>query len=237
MYPLTIFLNVSCDTFFNILHVGTCIISKLVHAEEELTQARQKAKRRSRICRSIAKSPVLSDKDYATFASSLKFDILSGLGRSIGQSSSPEVDLARFHAALTQFTRSQCDTRANIRMNCIARISKSRKLSITIIHFPYIYYGTISSLEKGTSLSQSPRNGEKEKTGCLFLVKKYEKSGVLKDFVYIWKNQGIFMEFKENLFLIIFLLHYKYSSDLWYKYISLFIHSTKYWICNKYSSL
>lgn len=109
MYPLTIFLNVSFDTFFNILHVGTCIISKLVHAEEELTQAGTKSEATIENLRSVAKSlSVLLDKDHATFASSLKFDILSGFG----QSSSPEVDLARFHAALSQFTRSQRDTRA-----------------------------------------------------------------------------------------------------------------------------
>lgn len=32
MYLLTVLLNMSFDTFFDILHVETCIISELVHA-------------------------------------------------------------------------------------------------------------------------------------------------------------------------------------------------------------
>lgn len=47
----------------------------------------------------------------------------------------------------------------------------------------------------------------KKKQDVFSLLKKYDKSRVLKDFVYIWKTRGTLMEFKENLFLIILLLH------------------------------
>lgn len=96
---MTILLNVYSDTFFDILHVETCIISELVHARRAdtgMTKSEATIESLPR-GRKITVDALGQGLRYFREFVKVRHPVL-GAG-SIGQSNSPEVDLARFHTA------------------------------------------------------------------------------------------------------------------------------------------